>query len=156
MTAEPRRYRKILWLLAAVYAGILLSLLLCREPVPRPGNLPQRFFAACNFYPLRTVRLYARLLRHPAQALRRLAAVNLAGNILLFLPLGFFPPALSPGFRRFWKTLLLAAGLVAAVEILQALTGVGRCDVDDLLLNVLGAGLGYGIFRLAEDRKSSL
>ena len=74
--------------------------------------------------------------------------------MLLFIPLGLFPPLLHEKMGRFWKTILLAAGIVTMVELLQMLLLVGTCDIDDLLLNVLGAALGYGLYRLARHQKT--
>ena len=36
--------------------------------------------------------------------------------------------------------------LIAVVETTQLFTLLGSCDVDDLILNLLGAALGYGIY----------
>jgi glycopeptide antibiotics resistance protein len=34
------------------------------------------------------------------------------------------------------------------IEILQLIFYLGTCDIDDLILNVLGSLLGYGVYRL--------
>jgi len=36
---------------------------------------------------------------------------------------------------------------------LQLLTLLGSCDIDDLLLNLMGTALGYGVFRLMPGNK---
>ena len=38
--------------------------------------------------------------------------------------------------------------LILAVEILQLVTLLGSCDIDDLLLNILGAAMGYVLWKL--------
>ena len=38
--------------------------------------------------------------------------------------------------------------VIAAVEAVQLFTLLGSCDVDDLLLNLLGVLLGWGLLRL--------
>ncbi len=70
---------------------------------------------------------------------------NLFGNILIFIPFGFFMPMASR-IRSFSATLLCSFGLSLCVEIFQLLTRVGSFDVDDLILNTLGGVLGYLIF----------
>ena len=35
---------------------------------------------------------------------------------------------------------------MTVVEVLQMLLRVGVCDVDDLILNTLGAAIGYGCY----------
>ena len=73
-----------------------------------------------------------------------------AGNVALFLPFGFLLPLLSPRLDRLWRTLGAGFALSAAIELSQlALRGVRRADVNDLLMNTLGAGLGFVAHRLA-------
>ena len=74
--------------------------------------------------------------------------INLFGNVAAFVPFGFLIPLL---FRkaRGWRTIgLLFAGLLLLVETLQVTFKVGSFAVDDILLNVLGGLLGYGMYRL--------
>lgn len=147
--------RKLFIFLALTYAAVMAALLFFRElgytGDPYLGQLANHF----NPIPFRTIGLYLRLLNHPSRPwLVRLARVNLFGNVLLFIPLGLFPPLLWTTMRRFWKTILLSAGIVTVVELLQMLLLVGTCDIDDLLLNVLGAALGYGLYRLARHQKT--
>ena len=70
---------------------------------------------------------------------------NLAGNILIFVPYGFFISMASRS-RGFFKTLFCSMGLSLAVEIVQLFTRVGSFDVDDILLNTIGGVLGYILF----------
>jgi glycopeptide antibiotics resistance protein len=74
-----------------------------------------------------------------------------AGNVALFLPLGFLLPMLAPRLGRFWPTVGTGFALSAAIELSQvAFPGVRRADVNDVLMNSLGAALGYLLYRLAE------
>ena len=57
--------------------------------------------------------------------------------------------------QRFWKVTVLAAGIMAVVELAQMLLLVGTCDVDDLILNVTGAALGYWLFRILHPKKKA-
>ena len=70
----------------------------------------------------------------------------LIGNIAVFMPLGFFPPLLFRG-HRFRKILAIGLGYSLAAEYLQFFLG-RHCDVDDVLLNVIGTALGYGMYLL--------
>ena len=67
-------------------------------------------------------------------------------NILLFIPLGMALPILWKTFRRLQKTLLLGFGISLAIELLQILT-FRTTDVNDLITNTLGTGLGFLIAR---------
>ena len=73
--------------------------------------------------------------------------INLAGNIFLFTPLGFLLPAVFRTLRKFWKSMLTVFFIVLAVEALQLLLQIGVFDIDDFILNLLGAALGYGIWK---------
>ena len=72
--------------------------------------------------------------------------LNVVGNAAMFIPSGIILPVVYPRLDRFWKVLLAGAGLSLTIELLQLPFSVRASDVDDLLLNTLGAILGYGIY----------
>lgn len=72
--------------------------------------------------------------------------INFLGNIVMFLPLGFFLPLLWKKFNHAWKVVGTGLLLSLAIEILQ-LPQMRSSDVDDLWLNTLGTALGYLLFR---------
>lgn len=67
---------------------------------------------------------------------------NLLGNVLIFVPFGFFFPMGSKR-RSFFRTVRLSFGISLAIELFQLISKVGCFDVDDLLLNTLGGIAGY-------------
>lgn len=71
----------------------------------------------------------------------------LAGNLVMFVPFGFFAALLWRGCT--WgRSLLSGLFLSGLIESFQLC--VGRAfDIDDILLNVLGVLWGYGLWRLA-------
>ena len=71
--------------------------------------------------------------------------INLAGNVLIFAPLGFLPPLLWRRWRHFWAAVALSAGVSCLIEFLQLFLG-RSVDVDDVILNTLGGLLGYVLF----------
>lgn len=73
------------------------------------------------------------------------AAINLL-NVMLFVPIGLL---LGCGYRNItWKrVILLGVCLSVLIEILQLLFKKGLCEVDDVIHNVVGCILGYGVFR---------
>lgn len=72
--------------------------------------------------------------------------VNFPGNIIMFMPVGFFASLLSDK-PRWWKGTLWAFGLSFFIETAQLFVARGT-DVDDLILNTIGGLLGYGLFHL--------
>lgn len=72
--------------------------------------------------------------------------LNLMGNVLVFMPIGFFLP-LSHNFWKNMMTATITGFLVSlAVETTQLYFRIGVFDVDDLLLNTIGAFIGYLIY----------
>ena len=75
---------------------------------------------------------------------------NIIGNILIFMPYGFF----GSYYLRFekndkWLALLLIFIGSFAIECVQLV--IGRCfDVDDILLNLVGGMIGFLIYRILE------
>lgn len=143
-----KRKRIAASVLFGIYAAVMLRLLFLREPPP-PG-LPYReqLHGLLNLIPLRTIRLFLNCFRQPWRPnLVRAALVNLFGNVLMFLPLGFFPPFIFPKLRTFLRVILTAAVIMTAVEVTQMLLLVGTCDIDDLILNLIGTAIGYGFWK---------
>lgn len=142
--------KRALTILAFLYGMTMFFLLFLRTPRITPLPYTQQLQQHLNPIPLHTIRHYLWIFRHSRLPyVLQYAVVNFFGNILLFLPLGLFPPLLDKRFRKFWKTALLATGIMVCVELLQMLLLVGTCDVDDVILNVTGASIGYGIYKLA-------
>ncbi len=65
---------------------------------------------------------------------------NILNNIWLFVPLGTILGRF--GRERLW---LWALGLSVAIELVQLVTGIGLLELDDILSNSIGAGIGYGL-----------
>lgn len=74
---------------------------------------------------------------------------NLFGNVVIFMPFGFFMPMASK-YRSFFSALFYSFGLSLCVETFQLVTKVGSFDVDDLLLNTIGGAAGYTVYVICE------
>lgn len=78
--------------------------------------------------------------------------INILGNILMFLPLGFFPCLLwGEGKSGLWRGIGCALLASLCVELCQLPQNRGT-DVDDLWLNALGGALGFGLYWLVSRR----
>ncbi len=68
-------------------------------------------------------------------------------NMILFVPVGFL---LGCGFLGMtWKrALLTGCGLSVAIELLQLVFQKGFCETDDVIHNVAGCLIGYGLWRI--------
>lgn len=74
---------------------------------------------------------------------------NLLANLLMFIPMGMALPVLfEKKFDKCWKLVIFVTVLVLMIEIMQFITFFGSADIDDLILNVFGAIVGYGIVQI--------
>lgn len=70
---------------------------------------------------------------------------NIGGNILLFIPLGLAIP-LRFKINKLRHVILIGLFISLIVEVVQLFTAMRSFDVDDLILNTLGATLGFVIY----------
>ncbi len=69
--------------------------------------------------------------------------VNVLGNIVLFIPLGFFLR------KKIWMGILL----IIALEAMQYVMHTGLFDIVDILLNIIGFVTGFVGVKIWEKRK---
>ncbi|WP_338788084.1 VanZ family protein [Metabacillus sp. FJAT-53654] len=65
------------------------------------------------------------------------------GNVLAFVPFGFLLPFFIPRLGFFIRMVGCTIAFSFSVEIAQLIFRVGAFDVDDLLLNTFGGGIGF-------------
>lgn len=137
-TRALRTAGKVLFLL---YVGFLIYFLFLAEWYGRTG-VSQDYR-----YNLELFREIKRFIIYRDQLGPFAVFANLAGNILIFIPYGFFISMASRS-RGFFKILFFSMGLSLCVETVQLFTRVGSFDVDDILLNTIGGISGYIVFLL--------
>ena len=152
----PRSRRRWLTVLFFYYLWLLLNVLFFdgafgrsagARPRYSPGELYELFRVGgvaegVSMIPLRTIRNY--LTAHAfGNISRELVVLNLGGNLAAFAPMGFFLPALYRRQRNLIVFVLTVGLSVVAVEVVQAATGCGSADVDDLILNLAGAAAAW-------------
>ena len=126
-------------LVATLVLGLWLvgGLWLTLQPAhPLPGQVVDD-----NFVPFHTLAIYWR--NFDSGFWMR----NLFGNLGLLLPLGLLGPIALPALRRWWQILPLALLISASIELAQHWIPDRSADVDDVIVNVTGALLGYVIFK---------
>jgi len=122
-------------LLLAVWltGGLLLTLL---PPSPPPALVEH------NFIPFRTIGIYL------ANLDSGYWVGQSVGNLLLLLLVGVLGPVVFPWLDRWLRVLVAALVLSAGIELAQLWVPDRSADVDDVLLNVVGALIGYAILRI--------
>ena len=73
---------------------------------------------------------------------------NIIGNIMMFIPFGFFS---SYYLKLNRKTFIFFLTLIVSIVIELIQLKIGRAfDIDDIILNVVGTFLGYYLYRLVD------
>lgn len=70
-------------------------------------------------------------------------------NIIMFLPLGFLIPLIWKRYRNPLKIFMIGFGFSLSIELCQ-LFNRRNTDIDDLMMNTLGAVIGYFIWKLTK------
>ena len=71
---------------------------------------------------------------------------NVIGNIVLFIPFGFFIYIKCEKNKH--KTLLAVLIMTLGVEFIQGFIPYRFCDIDDIILNTFGGYLGIIIYNI--------
>lgn len=128
------------------YITILIKVMVFKDiPTIRIGQLMLNFAGtdaghAPNFVPFKTIVPY--LFGYKGLII---AGVNLIGNVVLLVPVGFLMPFV---YRQItWqKSLAIAIASGLSIEVMQTVLRVGIFDIDDVILNALGVMIGYCAF----------
>ncbi len=132
---------RVIWciLLAIYLAGIVYFLLFAklmgREQIGRTYSY--------NLEPLKEIK---RFVNNTGTLGIRTVILNIVGNIVGFMPLGFLLPFAFPKMRGIILITLTSFTATLLVETCQLVSRTGSFDVDDLLLNTIGGVLGYFVY----------
>lgn len=122
-------YKELMMLIFAVYILCLFQVVTFQDDTSWASN---------NFIPFKEILRY--------DITSRLFIKNVLGNMIMFLPFGFF---VSYYLKPEKITLPLVLIVIASVSIEVVQLAIGRVfDVDDILLNILGGLIGYFIYDL--------
>ena len=92
-----------------------------------------------NLQPFKTIDIYQTL------------GKQIVGNFVMLLPLGIYLPLLYTRLRKaysFFAVLLICFLVSVCIELLQLATSYRSTDIDDVILNTLGGGVGFIIYLL--------
>ena len=122
-------YKELMMLLFAIYILCLFQVVTFQDDSVWAGN---------NFIPFQEILRY--------NITSRLFWKNVVGNMLMFLPFGFFVSYYLK-VEKVNLPFMLVLVTSLAIEIVQMM--IGRVfDVDDIILNLIGGILGYFIYKL--------
>ena len=72
---------------------------------------------------------------------------NLIGNFVLFLPMGIYLPFITKKINKMNILSIFMIILLFIIEVVQLVTRRGSFDIDDFILNMIGALIGFGIWK---------
>lgn len=114
-----------------IYLIVLLqTAFFSREPGSRVGEIDWRILP--NWQTAIWVRTYA------------------LENIIMFVPFGMLVPLIGRWTKKFYVCIPLAMLLSIGIEGSQYVTQRGFCQLEDLVMNSIGAVLGYGVWFLSQ------
>jgi glycopeptide antibiotics resistance protein len=69
------------------------------------------------------------------------------------MPLALFLPMLNKRSNTFLGFFMTLEAIIITIELLQFVLNAGFCDIDDVILNTLGAVITYGLLHLPKTRE---
>ncbi|KON85479.1 hypothetical protein AF332_00385 [Sporosarcina globispora] len=105
-----------------------------------------------NFVPFKTINGYLMAISNRSMNLI-IPIKNLAGNVAAFLPMGIFLPYFFRRLERLKSFAITMTVMILCVEVLQLVTRRGSMDIDDFILNIIGALLGFGLWKVLASQK---
>ena len=144
MIRNTTKRQKLGWVLFLMYLCLLAYFMFFSESFGRTDT--DRGYAY-NLVPLKEITRYFRYYRTLGMPL---FLINIVGNMVAFMPFGFFLPIISRRSRKWYNTVSFGLIFSLILESLQLIFKVGSFDVDDMLLNTVGAGLGFLVYRTVQ------
>lgn len=143
MEYEKNRHRILGFLLFVLYLVLLIYFLFFAEAMGRSPEAREEYS-----YNLTLFKEIGRFYMHREILGYRALVINIFGNVLAFMPFGFFLPMIWKRTDHWYTTTILSFVMSLCVETVQLVSRVGSFDVDDLLLNTVGGLLGFLGYRL--------
>lgn len=142
---KKNRHRKHGFVLLVLYLVLLTYFLFFAETMGRtPDARSEYSYNLTLFKEIRRFLIHMDILGYKAVVL------NIAGNVVAFMPFGFILPEVWDQLNRWYTITLMGFLFSLLIETVQLVSRVGSFDVDDLLLNTIGALIGYIAFVVAK------
>ena len=141
---SPLMMRRLTVLVYVLYLYFLISITLLDKSLGRDSSV----IHLVNFVPFHSI--YNIYIMGYINGWLNLYYVllNLLGNLVAFVPFAILTPVLFRTQQKWYVFLPTTILTVCAIEAAQYLLWVGCTDVDDLILNLLGAMTVFGIMRI--------
>ena len=147
----PKGNRFFIWFVFLVYSAIMVKIIVVKKTGFFIHSLRQTWrhggFKKTALSPNWTI--FKNINNYLAPNANKLEAfANVGGNIIIFIPFGILVAMLLRGRYKAIKTIILGFLLSIGFEFFQLYTSCGNFDVDDIMLNTLGAIIGVVFWRI--------
>ena len=145
---NKRRMFTILHSIAFIIYLINLVYQLFLNPALRYANA----MSGVNISPLKTIFLYYNAYTRHTLPIKNII-LNMIGNVMLFMPFGYFVYVLFKPMRSFLPYFFFFLFMIIGVECIQYIWKVGSADIDDIILNMSGILILYIILKFPYIKK---
>ena len=104
-------------------------------------------FSSVNISPLKTILLYYTAYERHTLPIKNII-LNMIGNVMLFMPFGYFVYVLFKPMRSFQPYFFFFLFMIIGVEVVQYIWKVGSADIDDIILNMSGVLILYIVLKI--------
>lgn len=140
-----------LWIWFLLYIIMVLNLTLFDKYFGREGvslylnsnvDIKDIFNDSFNIIPFATINNYFLALKN-GNLTNTIFIYNIFGNLVAFMPLAFFLPRIFRNIDKWYKYFIVVSVFIIFIEISQYVMMTGSFDIDDYILNILGAMIIY-------------
>lgn len=145
-----KKTKVLSFVLLMAYGILVFCLTLCRKPywTGNPTLYWDYIKRNVQLVPLKTVsEMFNSMIDTTFSVNARiLAAANIGGNIAMMVPSGILIPLAFPRIKSVSLFVGCMLTVIILIELIQLFTTAGSFDIDDILLNLAGAVLGFWAF----------
>lgn len=144
---KVKEEKSVFWIrvIFLIYLIILIKVIVFKYPLSQMKEIVNNWekdviwegLGTANFTLFKTIKMYIKY------SYKLNSFENLIGNIVAFVPFGFMLPYVMKWGKYFWVMFLNAFIFVLGIELFQLFSAFGAFDVDDILLNCMGAVWGW-------------
>lgn len=146
--------RRMFYILHSI-AFIIYLINLTYQLFLNPSLRHVKAIGSVNISPLKTIFLYYNAYTRHTLPIKNII-LNMVGNVMLFMPFGYFIYVLFKPMRSFLPYFFFFLLMITGVEVIQYLWKVGSADIDDIILNMSGILILYIVMKIPFIKKKIL
>jgi glycopeptide antibiotics resistance protein len=149
--------RWILYITFGIYCVVIVIILFgCNRSYYWSGlSICDYIYYNTNIIPFKTLYIYiTALVKHTINVDTLIR--NLLGNIVLFIPMGWYVPVIYKKQYSFKDAVWKMCGVIIFTELIQLISMRGTYDIDDIILRVTGFCIGTVLWESKVGKKMSI